>query len=155
MKKLKTVFWGNVLQKASRFIVPLWVLYLAFLNYNEPTQIGIARNYISGEMWLQEGGGWFVTAPWTFVARVDTRPMRVAVTSAGHGYNAKLVQFQTNAWREFVATEGFHYYWWYNRLSFNFGYNEEYRGMRDIMRGYAYSAKHYPFIVVLKEYPDG
>jgi hypothetical protein len=51
-----------------------------------------------------------------------------------------------------VKTEGFYYYWWANRLSFNLGYDQEYRGVRDLMRGYAYSPHHYPFLVVKDEY---
>lgn len=133
-------------------LIATLLFYFACMNYTGPTRVGIARNYITGEMWLQEGGGWFITAPWVLVARIDTRPMRVAVISAGHGYSGKLVQFNPRAWQEFVATEGFHYYWWYNRLSINFGYNEEYRGMRDIIRGHAYGAKRYTFIKILNEY---
>ena len=133
-------------------MVALLAFYVAFLNYLEPTEVGIARNVISGEMWLQKSGGWYVTAPWTRVARIDTRPMRVAITTAGHGYSAKLVRFVPEHWKEFVATEGFHYYWWYNRISFNWGYDETYRGMRDIMRGYAYGVKKYSFFEVMSEY---
>jgi len=139
-----------VIPAVSLFLIIFF--YLGFVNYTEPTEIGIARNHISGEMWLQEGGGIYITPPWVWVARVDTRPIRVAVTSAGHGYSAKLVQFDKKGWREFVALEGWRYYWWANRISFNFGYDEEYRGMKDILRGYAYSPKHYPFIVILEEY---
>lgn len=134
------------------FVVPIVLFYTLFLNYTEPTQVGIARNWFSGEMRLQEGGGWHVSAPWVWVVRIDTRPMRVAVTSAGRGYSGKLVMFDPKEWREFVQTEGWHYYWWYNRFSFNFGYAEEYRGMRDIMRGYAFGAKKYSFIKILNEY---
>jgi len=140
--------WGRILL----VLVPPVLFYTAFLNYTEPTQIGIARNFVTGEMWSQNGGGWHITAPWVFVARIDTRPVRVSVTTAGRGYSAKLVQFEPSAWKEFVAIEGFRYYWWANRVSFNFGYNEEYRGMKDILRGYAYSPKKYPFITVLNEY---
>jgi hypothetical protein len=143
---------GKWVRRLVYFFVPISLFYLLFLNYTEPTQIGIARNYVSGEMWVQEGGGWHFTAPWTLVAKIDVRPMRVAVTTTGRGFSAKLVQFEPKAWREFVATEGFRYYWWANRLSFNFGYDEEYRGVKDILRGYAYSAKKYPFITILKEY---
>jgi hypothetical protein len=126
--------------------------YLSLLNYTEPTEVGVARNIFSGEMWLQEGGGWHTTAPWVRVARIDTRPMRLAITSAGHGYNAKLVQFELKYWREFVETEGFRYWWWANRISFNWGYDEEYRGMRDILRGYAFSNKRYQFLTTLEQY---
>ncbi len=130
--------------------LPIFFFYLGFLNYTEPTEVGIARNVITGEMWLQ-GGGWHRTMPWVFVSSVDTRPMRVGVTTAGHGFSAKLVQFNVNKWREFVKTEGFRYYWWSNRISFNFGYDEEYRGMKDILRGYAYGVKKYPFVIILEE----
>jgi hypothetical protein len=128
------------------------VFYLLFLNYTEPTELGIARNRVTGEMWAQKGGGWHMTAPWVSVSVIDTRPVRVHVTSAGHGYSAKLVQFDSNEWQEFVQIEGFRYYWWANRISINFGYNDEYRGMRDIMRGHAFGTKQYKFIKILTEY---
>lgn len=128
------------------------LLYFFCLNYTEPTEVGIARNVVTGTMWLQEGGGWHITAPWVLVAVVDMRPMRVAVTSAGRGFSGKLIQFNQRYWREFVETEGFRYYWWANRFSFNSGYDEEYRGMRDILRGYAFGAKRYPFAEILASY---
>lgn len=136
---------------SASVLVLVFLLYVSFVNHNEPTEIGIARNLISGEMWMQEGG-WYVGPPWAWVSRIDTRPVRLAVTSAGRGYSAKLVQFQKDHWREFVAVEGWRYWWLANRISFNSGYDEEYRGMRDILRGYAYGAKRYPFIAVLAEY---
>lgn len=134
------------------FLFVTFFFYLGFLNYTEVTEIGIARNLVSGKMWVQENGGWHLTAPWVLVAKIDTRPLRVAITTTGHGFNAKLIQFQTDKWQEFVQTEGFRYWWWANRISFNLGYEEEYRGMKDILRGYAYGVKHYSFIKVLEEY---
>ncbi len=130
----------------------IMMFYLLFLNYTEPTELGIARNKITGETWIQETGGWKITKPWVLVSVIDLRPIRVAVHSSGHGYCAKLVQFDKNYWKEFIATEGFRYYWWGNRFSFNSGYDEEYRGMKDLMRGYAFSSKKYSFIKILTEY---
>jgi hypothetical protein len=144
MKKILTVFMVV-------FFFTL-VFYLLFFNYTEPTQFGIARNKITGKMWIQEGGGVYLTWPWVWVVRVDTKPIRVAVVSGGRGYSAKLVQFEKRGWKEFVAVEGWRYYWWSNRISFNLGYDDEYRGMKDILRGYAYGAKSYSFMTVLKEY---
>jgi hypothetical protein len=134
------------------FISAIMIFYFLFVNYTEPTELGIARNKISGEMWIQENGGWHLSAPWVFVANVDLRPIRVAVLSSGHAYCAKLVQFDKNHWKEFIAVEGFRYYWWSNRISFNLGYEEEYRGMKDLMRGYAFSVQKFPFINILTEY---
>ena len=133
-------------------ISAILLFYLMFINYTEPTELGIARNQITGETWSQENGGWKITYPWVLVSTIDLRPIRVAVPSSGHGYCAKLVQFKKEKWREFIATEGFRYYWWANRFSYNSGYNEEYRGMKDIMRGYAFSVKKYSFVEIITEY---
>jgi len=129
----------------------LLLFYFGFVNHIEPSEVGIARNETSGEVWLQSAG-WHLTPPWVRVNPMDTRPMRVSVPSAGRGYSAKLVRFDPVYYREFLSTEGFRYYWWANRFSFNSGYDEEYRGLRDILRGYAYSPTSYPFVVLLDEY---
>lgn len=130
----------------------LLACWLMFFNHIEQYQAGIAWKFTTGEMWLQEPG-YHITAPWTLVAVVDVRPQRVCITSASHAaFNCKLVQFQSSAWREFIAVEGWRYYWLSNRVSWNASYREEYRGFRDILRGYAFSAQQYPFIKVLEEF---
>lgn len=133
------------------------LLYFLCFNHTEPAEAGIAWNPISGELSAQAPGdsGWHLTAPWTRVARIDLRPQRVCITTAGRGVNCKLVQFQLDGLKAFVDAEGFRYYWWANRVSYNYGYSEEYRGFRDILRGYAFSAKQYPFIKVLEDYTEG
>lgn len=144
LRKRLIVLYGN--------ICLFWfVAYLACFNWIEPTQIGLAKNVFTKRVWVIEGGMHF-GAPWVLVSRVDTKPIRVSVPSAGKGTNSKLVQFDPKYWNEFINTEGWHYYWWANRLSFNFGYKDEHRGFKDIMRGYAYNAKRYPFINMLGEF---
>lgn len=128
------------------------LFYFGCVNHVEPSEVGIARNVFTGTIELQAQAGWKLTWPWVQVANIDTRPVRVSVQSAGRGFSSKLVGFDPRAYREFIATEGFRYYWFSNRLSFNFGHEEEHRGMKDILRGYAYSAKRYPFLVVINEY---
>ena len=125
----------------------------SFLHYTTPGEVGIEYNLLTGETTLDHPG-WNVTRPWVFVAHADTRPMRVCITSAGRGYSCRLVEFQKERFREFLAVEGFRYYWFSNRISFNLGYDEEYRGFRDLMRGYAFSAKPYDFLVVLNDYVE-
>lgn len=129
------------------------LVFLACLHYTEVGEVGVMRNVVNGRLEL-DTPGWHFSPPWVLVSHADTRPMRVCVTSAGRGYNCKLVQFVPEFYEEFVATEGFRYWWWANRLSFNWGYEEEYRGFRDLMRGYAYSAKQYPFVQVLTVYEE-
>jgi hypothetical protein len=133
-------------------IACILMFYFLFMNYTTFTEAGIMRNEMSGETQLQGHAGWHMTAPWVLVARIDTRPAKVCITSASHAYNCKLAQFNISAWQDFVATEGFRYYWWANRISLNMGYGEEYRGFHDLLRGYAFSAKKYSFITILNEY---
>ena len=128
--------------------------YLACVHYTETYQAGIAWNRITGELKLDEHAGFHITSPWVAVSRIDTRPIRVCVTSSGRGFNCKLVQFEPSAYKEFVAVQGFHYYWLSNRISFNAGYDEEYRGMRDLLRGYAYSVKKYSFVTITRDYSE-
>lgn len=143
--------------KVTWFLVtPVTVLiltYFAFFNHIEPNQVGLARNHISGQTWLQKAG-WHITAPWTWVAVVNTNPIRVGVPTAGRGYSSKLVQFVPEYYDEFLEQEGWRWYWWDNRISFNFGNYEEYRGFRNTILGYAYSKTEYPFIRIIAEYEE-
>lgn len=135
------------------FLSVTFLVYLAFFHYSEPTQVGVVRNWITGEVRL-DTPGWNITPLWVSVAKIDKRPMRVCVTTAGRGFNCKLVQFEASAYKEFVVVEGFYYYWWANRISVNFGYKEEYRGVSDLLRGYAYSVKKYPFVRTVRDYVE-
>lgn len=136
---------------ALAIALPL-AFWAMFLNHVDQYEAGIAWNFATGDMWQQEAG-FHLTMPWVLVTDVDTRPQRVCITSAGHAaFNCKLVQFRPAAWREFIRVEGWRYYWFANRLSLNVGYREEYRGFRDILRGYAFSAERYQFIDVLEDY---
>ena len=129
------------------------VFYMACLNYTETGRVGIMRNLVTGEVRIDHPG-WNLSPPWVLVAHMETRPTRVCVESTTRGYNCRLVQFKPEYAELFVQTEGFSYYWWSNRFSFNGGYEHEYRGTDDILRGYGYSAKQYPFVGVLEEYAE-
>jgi hypothetical protein len=125
----------------------------AFIYPIEPTNIGFAWNLFTGEMQIKDRAGFHIDMPWVWVAHVDIKPMRVCITSSAHAaVNCKLVQFDPSHYKEFLAVEGWRWYWWSNRFSFNSGYSDEYRGFRDVIRGYAFSAQPYSFIKVLGEY---
>jgi hypothetical protein len=152
LKTLRTVLrWTK---RVAIALVILIVVRVTLVTKLEPTEDGIGINWFNGELRLLERNGWHVTPPWVWVTKVPTTPMRVSISTASRGYSAKLVQFNSEHYKEFIKTEGWYFYWWYNRLSWNIGYDriEEYRGFRDVLRAYAYSAKKYPFVTVLKEY---
>ena len=147
MSRLRLALVGGVV------LLALMVLKLATVNYLEPTEIGLEWNMVTGQADIQDRAGWHLRAPWVLLSEIDGRPQRVCLTSSAHAaQNCRLVEFVSGEYRAFIATEGFRFYWWSNRFSVNFGYSEEYRGMRDVLRGYAFSAEHYPFVRVLKEY---
>ncbi len=153
MKRVYEVSKRYAVAIASALILTMGVLfYLLCVHHVEPYWIVIEWNRRTGEMRLDTEAIWYITPPWVMAIQIDIRPQRVCVTSAGRGvFNCKLVKFEPTAYKEFVAVEGLRYYWFANRISFNLGYEEEYRGFRDIMRGYAFSAKKYKFITILKE----
>ena len=144
----------RVLAAGGVFLTLAFLFWLAFVHYTENYQKGIQWNLLTGELSIDAKEGLRVTPPWVLVSRVDTRPVRVCITTAGRAFNCRLIQFVPEAWHEFVAVEGFRYWWWANRISFNFGYTEEYRGMKDLLRGYAYGVKQYSFVKTLKEYQE-
>jgi hypothetical protein len=141
---------GGPIRRAIMGIVTMWILFYSLcVNYVEQAHVGIAWNFATGNLALQSPG-FYVTSPFTTVSRIDTRPARVCISTAGRGYNCKLAQFDPNFYAEFVATEGHYFYWWANRVSFNLGYKDEYRGMKDLIRGYAFGITPYSFIKILE-----
>ncbi len=144
----------SAIQAGAATFAALLTFYIACVHYTEPNEVALVWNMVSGKIELDDHAGFSLTPPWAAVARIDTRPMRVCLTSSARSFNCKLVQFEPNAYREFIAVEGFHYYWLANRLSYNSGYDDEYRGIKDILRGFSYGAKKYSFIRVLTEYEE-
>lgn len=146
-----SVSWKQIRFPAILILI-LSSFYLGWFYHIEPFWVAIVRNRFSGQVEIDSVPGFKIRAPWVSAAQIDTRPIRVCVTSAGRVSNCKLVQFNVSGWQEFVKIEGFHYYWWSNRVSFNGGYSDENRGMKDLLRGYAFGSQTYPFVTVLRHY---
>jgi hypothetical protein len=129
----------------------LFIGYISCVHYTDVHQVAITWNIFTGEKTLDQESGINFSPPWVFVSRIDTRPQRVCVSSSTKNFNCLLVKFEPSGWEEFVELEGFGYYWWSNRISINMGYDEEYRGMKDLLRGYAFDNNKRRFISVKKE----
>lgn len=132
----------------------LLLFYISSIHYTEPSETGIRWNMVSGKSELDPKQGFHITPPWVFVSKIQTTPQRVCVTSASRSVNCRLVQFIPDQFKSLIASEGFRYYWWDNRISFNWGYDEEYRGVRDLLRGYTYGVQQYPFIKTITVYNE-
>jgi hypothetical protein len=124
---------------------------LLTVNHVEPGEAGLAWNPFRGTVVVQTPG-YYVTPPWERVASIDIRPQRLCLTSSAHAApNCRLAQFRIERVNDFIAVEGWRYYWLANRLSFNSGHAETYRGWRDVMRGYAFAHKPVSFIDVQEQ----
>lgn len=127
-----------------------FLFWLTMFNYVEQGEAGLTWNPFTGELGMQQQG-MHISSPLMRVAIIETRPQRVCITSTAQAApNCQLVQFDETLFREFVAVEGWRYYWLSNRISFNSGHTETYRGFHDVLRGYAFSAKPYRFIKRMK-----
>lgn len=133
-------------------IIGLLTCYFLLFNYVSFQEKGIAWNRITGDLWIQDSG-MHITYPWVSVSTIDTRPIRVCIESGSQvSRTCKLVRFDSSHYREFVAVVGHKYFWWSNRFSFNSAYNEEYRGFRDLMRGFAFMPTLYSFVQEERDY---
>lgn len=131
----------------------LFVCYLAFYHYTDSYEFGITYNVFTGECKSDKHTGHHLTLPWVLATKIDTRPQRVCIASATRNMDCRLVQFDTTKWRDLIKFEGFQYYWWYNRLSFNWG-QESYRGVRNLLLGHSYGNSRGSFVKILQKVGD-
>lgn len=125
------------------------LFYLPFFHYTSAHEVGIKFDKWNGIV-SRDTPGFNLSPPWVLVAKMETRPLRVCIESVAKVINCKLAEFVPTAFQEFAQREGFRYYWWDNRLSFNSGYHDEYRGSRDLIRGYAFGVSDQRFVRVLE-----
>jgi hypothetical protein len=137
-------------KKKAYTALAVFLCYLMFYHHTDTHQVGIRYNIITGEMSIDKTTGHHFTAPWVLVTRMDTRPRRVCIESASRTMNCRLVQFDPSKYRELLEYEGFHYYWWYNRISFNWG-QKTYRGVDNLLLGHAYGPNRCSCVKVLEE----
>lgn len=154
MKRKKTqplhpvrAFYGNkIVQRVILALAIIYTFYFLCFSYLDMHHVSINRNLLTGELMVDTVPGFEFSAPWVQVSRIDSRPMAINVPSSARTLNRKLVQFVPAHWKEFIALEGYEYWWWRNRWSFNSGHDDSNRGIKDIFTGYAYGTRRHPFI---------
>ena len=138
----------------SILIFVISCIYFPFIHYTDTHEASVIRDRISGEISISTKSGFSVTLPWVSVAKIDLRPTRVCIETTARVVNCKLAKFKSDTLSYFVKREGFKYYWLSNRFSFNAGYEDEYRGIRDYLRAYAFNSTSLGFIEVIDEYHE-
>lgn len=128
----------------------LFIIYLSCYHFTDQNEFGITYNFVSGELKHDGHDGHHFSYPWVLAVKIDTRPIKVCIASASRNMNCRLVQFQSDKWRELIKFEGFRYYWFYNRFSFNSG-QETYRGLKNLMLGHAYGQNKCSCVKILQE----
>lgn len=113
------------------------LVYISCYHYTSVHEFGITFNFTSGVIKPDDHTGHHFTPPWVLAAKIDTRPVKVCIASATRNLDCRLVQFDPSKYKELIRYEGFHYYWWYNRFSFNSG-QHTYRGVDNLLLGHAY-----------------
>jgi hypothetical protein len=128
----------------------LLFFYFFCFHYVNVHEVGIRRNVINGNLSIDKSPGMYVSAPWIQVSKIDTRPQRICIECDCKNMTCVLVTFNPKGWQDFVQKEGFRYYWWSNRFSFNSSHKNEYRGIKDILKGYAFDGIEYSFLKIEK-----
>ena len=130
------------------------VVYLSCYHYTDNYEFGITYNWTSGVIIGDSHTGHHFTPPWVLETSIDIRPHKVCIASASKNMNCRLVQFDPSKYKDLIAKEGFRYYWWYNRFSFNWS-QDTYRGVDNLLLGHAYGVNRCDCVVVLQEIGDG
>lgn len=137
--------------KKNRFLIPsiicLFLFYMLFINIVRVNEITLNYDIFSGQVSCDKNPGIKITAPWVLVSNIDIRPTRVCIDCSCNNITCELVSFNHIGYEEFIQREGWSYYWWKNRISFNMGNNSEWRGFENILRGYAFDNTEYSFII--------
>lgn len=147
---LKQIQLPSYIKKSAVILITAFFIWLFFIHYNDSHHVSISRNYISGEVKLDTTKGIKFSAAWVQVIKFDTRPIRVCLDCSCANINCRLISFNPSGWKEFIDREGVKYFWFKNRISFNFGQDQEYRGIKHVLRGYAYDENH-SFIIHHKD----
>ena len=116
-------------------------LVLAFycfcLNHVDINEIGVAYNCYSGKVEVQDHPGFYVTSPFVQVVTLSTLPHKVSIPSGAVVINTKIVRFKPEGIDEFIRLQGF---------SYGLG-----QSFDNILMGYAFSGKAYPFLEIMQE----
>lgn len=134
---MKIEKWMKWLAALGVLILACFIFYCACLNHVGINEVGVAYNSIGGNVWVQAHPGWYLTSPTVEVANITTLPMKVAIPSEAKVINTKIVRFNPHGVDEFIRLQGFSYF--------------SDQGMENILMGYAFSGKSYPFMDVLQE----
>jgi len=130
--------WQKATIVASITLVSvLFLFWLTCLNHVSINHVGVAYNSLTGEIKLQEKPGWYLTSPMVMVVKLSTLPLRVEIPSGAKIINMKIVRFKPEGAEEFVKLQGFSYF-----LN---------SSLSNILLGYAYSGKPYPFLEIIQE----
>lgn len=131
----------------------IFIFYLFCYHYTAGHEFGLTYNWFTGEIVPDGHAGHHISWPWVQAAKIDARPLRVCIASASRNLNCRLVQFDPTQYKELIRIEGFHYYWWYNRISFNCD-QETYRGTENLLLGHSYGANRGSFVKILEDVGD-
>jgi hypothetical protein len=115
----------------------LLLFYILCWNHVHINEIGVAYNSMNGKVDIQDNPGWYFTNPFVEVVNLSTIPHQVSIPSGAVVINTKIVRFKKEGVQEFIRLQGFSY-------SLN-------QSLPNILMGYAFSGKEYPFLEVMQE----
>lgn len=119
------------------FLIFLFFFWIFCLNKIGVYEIGIVKNSRTGQMWLQDVSGWYLTSPFVRVATISLLPMKVELPSDAKIINEKLVRFNKEGWEQFIRMQGFYYYG---------------SSLNNILLGFAFSGMEWSFLEILQEF---
>lgn len=129
--------WLKIALAPAILVFGLFMFYLMCMNHVHINEIGVAYNSYDGKVTVQGNPGWYVTSPLVQVVNLNTLPHQVTIPSGAVVINTKIVRFKPEGVEEFIRLQGFSY-----SLA---------QSLDNILMGYAFSGKPYPFLEIMQE----
>jgi len=127
-------------------IATFFIFWSSCLYFHDSWEISICKNELTGEVYIDTTKGLRFSPFWVRASNIDTRPQKLCIDCNCANINCKLIQFDYSYYQDFIKREKFCYYWWKNRISFNISQENEYRGIKFILRSYTFDNQKYKFI---------
>lgn len=148
--KLSMIPYQSKINKTLKVIGLIFTFYLLFFNFVTMNEVTLNHNMIDGTVKCDTIPGIKISAPWVQVSKIDKRPVVVSIDCSCKNLTSKLVAFNPKEYKSFIQKEGWGYYWLRNRISFNMGNKQEWRGFNNVLRGYAFDQQEYKFLIYYK-----
>lgn len=125
----------------SVLLIGVTLFFFLCLNHVSPNEFGVTYNQLGGEVKIQPHPGWYYTSPFVRATTLPSVPFRIELYTDAKIVNVRVVRFIPEKIKDFIALQGFQYY-------YNGGRSGD---LNNIVAGYVFGGKTNSFIQIVDQ----